>query len=119
MKRGLVKIAALFFLTILLASNFVNLHVYFHHDVQELDHCQGICHSNENDEDENQDTPCELCHLAFQLNNLDYNTSLEFSFDGLTYIQHTYKKEFTCYIEQLFKEYYFNSNKNKAPPYLA
>ncbi len=111
MKLHLIKISTIFFLTILLASNVINLHIYFHDDIQELSHCN-------NDENE-EEAPCDICHIAFNLNNLDYNNSLQFSFKSLNQTQPLTQNKVSGYVEILQKQLYLNKNRNKAPPHLA
>lgn len=112
MKRFLAKILSIFFLTILLASNMLSLHVYFHDEIQELNHCQ-------NDHDNEEEAPCDTCILAFNLTNLDYNNNPEFSFENLTLIQQVLQKKQLGYVETLHKRLCLSSNKNKAPPYFT
>jgi len=115
MKHYLVKISSFFFLVLLLASNITSLHIYFHE--QELSHC--LNDDNHNNDENEEEAPCDICLVAFNLTNLDYNNSLEFSFKSFIQIQQIPEKILLGYVETLHKQRYFNKNKNKAPPYLA
>ncbi len=112
MKSLFVKISSLFFLVVLLCSNVTNLHVYFHE--HETSDCQNYENGNENEES----TPCDICLLAFNLNNLDYNNSLEFSYEIATITKQPTQKEVLSYSNLLHKTLYLNKNRNKAPPTL-
>jgi len=113
MRNTFLKILALFFLTILLTSNVLNLHIYIHE--QENSHC--LVDSCENNEDNKKDTPCQLCLLALNLNNLDYNNTTEFSLKNHTSIIEHNRKEILTYQELNYNQLSLNDNKNKAPPY--
>ena len=117
MKTYLTKILSVFFLTILLISNIVNLHVFSHEQIHEL-----CCHEHDLDHNEgenDEDTPCDICIIAIHLNNLDYNTTLEFSFENSNKIQHSPEKNILGYVEIFQKQLHSNKNRNKAPPLLA
>ena len=112
MNKIYLKIIALFFLSILLTSNILNLHVFFNdHDT----HC--LTQYSEYDE-ENEDTPCELCVLVLNLNNLDYNNSATFSFESDTQIIAYHRKEVSTYKAVYRDRLFSDHNRNKAPPYL-
>ncbi|TYA71523.1 hypothetical protein [Seonamhaeicola marinus] len=115
MKSYLAKISSIFFLTILLASNIVNLHVYFHHDSHEYDHHQND-DSNHDSEDNKQ---CDICLVAFNLNNLEYSTTPQFSFENNNSIPHLQEQNEIVYVDSFYQKFYLNQNRNKAPPYLA
>lgn len=118
MKYFFVKIASIFFLTVLLASNTVNLHVYFHGEIEDVSHYQND-YSDHNDDNNDKKTPCDLCLLAFNLNSLDYNNGLEFSFKSINNTEELPHKEILSYVELLHKKSYLHKLKNKAPPYLS
>ena len=113
MKTIFLKIIALFFLTILLTSNILNLHVYLHEqeDNQELrDTCQN--------EDDDQHDSCDLCLLALQLNNLDFNNTLEFSYENLTQVINYEKVDVVTYKTPYYDQRFSHHHRNKAPPTL-
>lgn len=116
MKNYIIQISSLFFLVVLLASNTINLHVYFHE--QELSHCQDD-NTNHNGDENEEETPCDICLIAFNLTNLDYNNTPVFSFKKLTKTQQIPENKIFGYVETLHKQSYLNKNRNKAPPYLA
>lgn len=114
MKNEFLKIIALFFLTILLSSNVLNVHTYLHHkEVQ--NHLTDSCGDNN---DEEQELPCDLCHLALQLNSLDYNNSLEFSYENDLQVFQLIKTENSSSNDVLVEQQFYNRNRNKAPPAL-
>lgn len=113
MKTGFIKIASIFFLTVLLASNVVNLHVYFHEQAKELGHLQN------DGNDSNSEIPCDLCYISINLNNLDFDNTPEFSFKVSTLIQHVPAENIFGNVELFYKQLYLNNNRNKAPPYLV
>ncbi|GAA4230673.1 hypothetical protein GCM10022291_01390 [Postechiella marina] len=118
MKLYLLKISSILFLTIILLSKVVNLHAYSHNQAQELSHCQ----NNDLDNDHNQNkegVPCDLCLLVINLNNLDYNNSLEFSFKSTPITEIDIKENVLNYINLIPQKSYLNKQKNKAPPYTA
>lgn len=121
MKRFLVKISSIFFLAILLTSNAVSLHIYFHNQIQESGHCKnGLTHcQNEDDHGNEEEAPCDTCILAFNLTNLDYNNNPELSLENSTLIQQIPQKKVLSYVEVLHKKLCLSSNKNKAPPYFT
>lgn len=90
------------------------------HD-EDSGHCtQKIEHSQNNDDNEgHNEAPCDLCLIAFNLNNLDFNNTLEFSFESLNIIQQITQKKVLGYTEILQNQLYLNKNRNKAPPYLV
>jgi len=112
MKENFIKILSLFFLTILLTSNILNLHVYAHQ--QDDNTCITKSCENENDE---KDVPCELCLLALNLNDLDYNNTSEFLSKDLTTTAQYLKEEVLTSQEFYFEQIALNKNRNKAPPY--
>ena len=114
MKNEFLKIIALFFLTILLSSNVLNVHTYLHQkEVQ--NHLTDSCSGNN---DEEQELPCELCHFALQLHNLDYNNSLEFSYENNLQVWQRVKTENFSGNDELAEQRFYNRNRNKAPPAL-
>ncbi len=114
MKHFFIKISSLFFLTLLLSSNIVNLHVYFHNQIQELEQCQ-----NHDDEQHSDDVPCDLCVIAFNLNNLDFNNTSGVSFESLIPTQQHIQKKILGFVASLHNQFHFNKNRNKAPPHLV
>lgn len=118
MKVFLTKISSIFFLTILLASNIVNLHIYSHDQIQDFG-CHQIDDLDHNESENDKDTPCDICIIAINLHNLDYNTSLELSFENSNKIQHLPQKNTVDYVEKFQKQPYLSKNRNKAPPSLA
>lgn len=114
MKNKFLKITALFFLTILLSSNVLNVHTYLHQkEVQ--NHLTDSCGDNN---DEEQELPCNLCHLAFQLNSLDYNNSLEFSYENNLQVFQLVKTENISDNNVLAEQQFYKHIRNKAPPAL-
>ncbi|WP_299550296.1 hypothetical protein [Seonamhaeicola sp.] len=118
MKNSFIKIASIFFLTVLLASNVVNLHIYFHEQVEALNNCQNNDSEN-HDNEEDSDIPCDLCHIAFTLNGLDYNKAPEFSIKSTVFTQQYTLKDLTVHVELLHEQPCLNNNRNKAPPSLV
>ena len=112
MKNVFFKITALFFLSILLASSVLNLHVYFHD--HEHDHYVG--NFDEHHDEDEDDAPCELCLLVLNLNNLDYNNTLEFSYESDTQIITYNRKEVLNYSKSHYNQLFSDHNRNKAPP---
>ncbi len=113
MGKKFYKLISLFFLTILLSSNVLNVHAYLH---QEENQC--ITDSCQNSENENEEeAPCDLCLLAISFNNLDYHNTTAFSFENsVPIIEHNREKaliyqELNCDLLAL------SSNRNKAPPH--
>jgi len=114
MKNKFLKIIALFFLTILLSNNVLNVHTYLHQkEVQ--NHLTNSCGDNN---DEEQELPCDLCHLALQLNNLDYNNSLEFSYENDIQVFQLVKIDNNSGKNSLSEQQFYNRKRNKAPPTL-
>lgn len=113
MKNSLLKIFSLFFLTILLSSNVLNVHVYLHQQEENFQFSDGCA-----DDDDNQDDPCDLCLLALNLNELDYNNSLEYSYHNDSQIIHNYNEELIIYKQSNYELFYSEYGNNKAPPYL-
>mgnify|MGYP001803566051 CR=1 FL=1 len=113
MKEAIIKIGLLFFLITLLISNVINLHIYFHHE----DDCHSsidFCHSDGDNED---DSSCDLCILAVNLNNLNYkNVSFIFIDDNNILLADYSEKNFS-YQELDFNRLFKYRSKNKAPPY--
>ncbi len=112
MKGLLVKISSIFFLVVLLCSNVTNLHVYFH------EHETSDCQNYDNGDEGEEKAPCDICSLAFNLNNLDYNNSLEFSYESSTITEQPTQKKVISYNNLPHKALYLNKNRNKAPPTL-
>ena len=115
MKKVFIKTIALFFLSILLTSNVLNLHVFFHDHEHDHDHYFGNLGEHHNDEN---NAPCDLCLLVLNLNNLDYNKGLEFSFESDNLIINNFKKDLLVYKRSYYKELFSKHNRNKAPPHL-
>ncbi|WP_299367156.1 hypothetical protein [Winogradskyella sp.] len=113
MKNIFIKIIALFFLSILLTSNVLNLHVYLHEHEQH----QCFADSDENHEDE-ENTPCELCLLVLNLNSLDYNNSLEFSYKSDIPLINNFRKDHLVYQKLNYDQLFSEHHRNKAPPHL-
>ena len=114
MKNILVKIIALFFLSILLTSSVLNLHVFFHE--QDQHHC--LATSEDHHDDEDEDTPCDLCLLVLNLNNLDYNNSLEFSYENNIQLINNFRAHSLVYQNQNYDQFFSENQRNKAPPHL-
>lgn len=113
MKNIFVKIASLFFLAILLSSSILNLYVYFHH--QEKEHC--IVDYSTNNENDEENSTCDLCLLTFQLNNLDHYNTPEFSYLNSTTVFTILNGKEIIYKGLFYTQILSNSNRNKAPPY--
>ncbi|WP_299522379.1 hypothetical protein [Winogradskyella sp.] len=114
MNKDYSKIIALFFLTILLTSSVLNLHIFFHdHD---HDHYFGNLGDHHK---EQKDTPCELCLLVLNFSDLDYNNSLEFSYESDIQIINNFRKDLLIHKKLYYNQLFSEHNKNKAPPHLS
>ncbi|MEO1030494.1 MAG: hypothetical protein AAFX55_03765 [Bacteroidota bacterium] len=112
MKKVYLKIITLFFLTVLLTSNILNLHVLFNHD----EHYSGnLCEHHENEDEE--DTSCELCLLVLNLNSLDYNNCLEFSYESHIQITNNFGKDLLAHKKLYYGRLFSEHHRNKAPPH--
>ncbi|BAO77493.1 hypothetical protein [Winogradskyella sp. PG-2] len=90
------------------------MHSYLHHkEVQ--NHLTDSC-GDDNDED--QELPCNLCLLAINLNSLDYNNSIEFSYENDLQIFKLIKTYNVSGNDYLTDQQFYNRNRNKAPPAL-
>lgn len=119
MKSLLGKILSVFLLTILLTGNVFSLHIYFHgQEDLEINHSENHL-TDHNGCDNEEEAPCEICFIAFNLNNLDYNNTHTFAFESLTQIQQAPNKKALSFVEILQKRLYLNKNRNKAPPYIV
>lgn len=116
MKSFFIKISALFFLSILLASNVATLHIYIHDEAQSLSHHENDLGCNDGND---EDTPCDICVIAFNINNLNYSYTPQFSFTPKDIAVKIASKKTFGYVNILQKQLYLNKNRNKAPPQLA
>ena len=112
MKNTFAKILSLFFLTIILASHTLNLHVYSHQDDE--------THSSidtEHNSDDKENSTCDLCLLVTNLNDLDYTNTLEYTYNnkGVT-LPFINQKGFN-YCNPNHTSLFLSFNNNKAPPY--
>ncbi|WP_422104698.1 hypothetical protein [Winogradskyella sp.] len=112
MKKVYLKIITLFFLTVLLTSNILNLHVLFNHDEH---YSVNFCEHHENEDEE--DTSCDLCLLVLNLNSLDYNNSLEFSYESHIQITNNFGKDLLVHKKLYYGRLFSEHNRNKAPPH--
>ncbi|WP_431157674.1 hypothetical protein [Winogradskyella poriferorum] len=112
MRKNFIKFIALFFLSLLLTSNTIGLHVYLHHENSDQ------TTSNTQDHDNDQEIPCEICLIAINLNSLDYDNSFEYKFVGLSNDDTFNKKDVIGYYDSFYNPILSFSRRNKAPPYL-
>lgn len=116
MKNALLRILSLFFLTVLLSSNFVNLHVLFHnHTSKEV--CDSHSHNNNDDNTENES--CQLCIITQCLNHLNYNLDFNSSFQPKITTEFDESLSESSYSKFFYDKNNFSHNKNKAPPYFT
>lgn len=116
MKNTFLRILSLFFLTILLSSNFVNLHVLFHNHTS-IEVCHN--HSHNNSDDNTEKESCQLCVITQCLNHLNYHLDFNSSFQPETTTDCDELLAVSSYSKFFYDKNIFSHNKNKAPPYLT
>ncbi|WP_248723388.1 hypothetical protein [Seonamhaeicola sp. ML3] len=117
MKVNFKKISSVILLTLLTTSNVIGIHAFFHDQGFETNH--SFNNQNEHDNENEEDTPCDICILAFNINSLDYNTSLEFVYKNSISTQQITNSKALGYVELFLNQNFISKNRNKAPPTLV
>ena len=109
------KIITFLLLGILLTSNSIGIHFY---TADHTDKCN-ISHCKNEDSNSTDDETCNICLLAFNLSQLNFQSPLPISIEYTSNNIFLTKHKIFDSSNLSYKNYVFIANRNKAPPFLA